>query len=595
MFTARLTNYRGFADATLDLGEGITVLVGGNSQGKTGLANGVAAVLTGTTKLYDVNKESAAAELISAGSGASVASVALQAGESSVAISWPAGQMTSDGPGPFPTAGAVVAGLLNPRTMDRKTWLQFVTALCKLGPISDDELRAAGADDDAVKTFRSLAGQFDAAEKHYREAATKAKGVWEHIAGRRWGDKLGPAWGADGIMPDLPQDPMEIEGRLARLRKSAAEREAEALRIVAESRARSEMNAGEMAGLRARAASLTPAREVLEVARQKLDQASMDLRRQSQALQAMPADGGVAELVCPECKTVLRLDGNQLVKHRAFTPAEGRQMALEIAAARQRLEDRTADESRARTAFLTAQTVLGAAREAQERLAELEKKLAAEGAPSSAGDDQPFLDDTELVEIREEIARLEPHLAALVKTQQARHHAAAVQIALATAQVFSPTGVRRDRIVRALEPVNARLADLGAMLFGKSRRDGAPQIDASDDAMPLVFGGRTQDVIAWRDDENSTSLRLRFLLQVLAWERFGGDLVIMDRADILEPGNRVRLLKALRAAGVPSLVVFTSDQPERAAGLLSAGLADRVYVVGGGKVEPLAAQQQRAA
>lgn len=509
MFKAHLTNYRGFLAASLDLGDGVTVLVGPNSAGKTGLCNGIAAALAEAPKIYGVTKESAKTEILSKGCPPeNLASVVLSTGSGCVTAIWPEGRIATNGDGPFPRAGAVASGLLNPRRLDKRAWAKFVAQLAKIGAVTETEIRdglvaalqAAHASredvDAAVVAFRARAGDFDAVEAEYRDKATKAKGVWEHLTGERYGADKARDWRAPGgaaVDPDL----------------------------------------------RAR----------YDATQQELDRLSADVRKKASAYGAMPDGHTGFTDNCPACGVVLALEGKKLVEHTAEIDAELARQRDAKAAAGQELEALSTSEQQARTTLL-----------------ELRAQIAAAEATAARGAET------------ENLARSEHQK---------------VEKFLKIADFFSEKGFRLSRMAEALKPINARLAELGDALFGADRPDNPPVISPED--LELRFGGRTQGVIAWGDDENSTSTRLRYILQILAWERLGGDLIIMDRADILEARNRVRLLKTLKRIGAPALVVIATDQPERATGFLSAGMADRVYAVTRGQVDRLAAPVQEEA
>ncbi len=229
------------------------------------------------------------------------------------------------------------------------------------------------------------------------------------------------------------------------------------------------------------------------------------------------------------------------------------------------------------------------ASELRRQMKAVEARIAKAEADAKAGDPKPM--EEELATTRERIGRGE---ALVLEVEQYRNAAKTFEAQTAAAKaartaaescerqerLCRPDGLQETLLAPVLEPVRKSLARWAPLLAPYSVR-------LTDSATVLVTGPSGEACVSllsgserWR-----VSLALSDALAQLSGLRF----LALDETTLLDAGNRDALVKSLRmVAGDYDQVVIVGVLGDRAPKQAPAGSGIRVYMVGDGKVTPVA-------
>jgi len=539
-----IKNYRGCQSAAFAL-EQITLIGGGNAVGKSSITQAVGGVLTGNPlPLRGVSKNSAG-QLVRSGTAAG--SVELIQGDSSTEITWPNAKVKTTGTPPQATEYAVgLSCVLNLPAKDRSAALaQYL----KAEPTREDFDKGLASLDLPADLLDQLwqgieATGWDGALKNVKEKGARLKGQWEQITGQRYGSKKADNYIPDGWEPEL--DGLSGEALEADLNDARQLLEAAiaADAIDDSKRAELEEQADQITGLKEQIATLEA--EVDE-AQQKRDAARKELQALPRAEQASP-------LTCPCCEKPLLFEGGALVKAKPLS-------ADEVWQRQQAISDMQDECDEAQIEFENAQNVLNDHRnklhQAQKASKELEQM---QQAPDDAGD---------IDQAREQVNHCESRLHAWKQKTEADGRHMNIGINAELAKQLAPDGIRRQKLVAALETVNGGMARMSeASGFG---------VVALDDELSASLNGTPYHLLS-----KSERWRVRVTLQLWMASADGSAAVIIDGADILADRElRNGLFAVLQAIDKPALVTMALADSDLLPDLAAAGLGASYWVKNG--------------
>lgn len=378
---------------------------------------------------------------------------------------------------------------------------------------------------------------WDDAQKDLEDEARTRKGEWRGVTGEAWGSTKGESW-----EPVKAQNEVyALEAALEEARKRAAEA----------------TPAPERPDGKAAAERVEKAREALEVARRNLS-AAHDARK------ALPEAPGKpwATIQCPHCNKPTDYamgPGGKLIPVDAVRPGDLKRLREEVA---------SADGALARC-----EGELGAARtELQRAEAEL-----ASGTRAAPVDHSVAVAEARLEEARRRVEDAAQRAAKL--------HGEILQN-LALAEICGPAGLRQQKKRDALEMINGALADW-------SERFGIPAVSLDDDLVASIGG------VPWPVMSESEQWRAEAMLALEIATRRGHDLVVLDRADVLDVPGRNHFFRCLaQLGGRPRVVVAMTetdrDNARKFPDLAARGLGQS-YWIENGVAEPHGGAQARAA
>jgi energy-coupling factor transporter ATP-binding protein EcfA2 len=507
-------NCRTLSDVQLPLGD-LTVVVGGNGAGKSTLALIAAAVLCRSSRLGLSARQRAS--LVGGRSDTAVASLFASGG--SVRIVWPEGQMELSGEPP--EASGIATGLVRPARLPPAERAAALTAALGGEPDQQEWIGACrflGIEDDAA-----VAGAWamirrhgwDAAAVQLRDQARERKGAWQQLTGHPWGRRaaeryLGPEDGA--------ARQHELDGLAQELAQATAERD-EILKAGA-------VDAHERVRLQVLAEALDSRRDALTAAETAFTahaQVADEWREKLRAVALAKTSGR-----CPHCSKPVELWPDTPDPVRKPTRAAT-------------VDKQTADRWRetANEAIRAVKAVHAHAADLRVRMQEAEHAAAllAKDAPPDSG---------RLEQVEERLAALETAMAEHRTKAEAWRLHRELDTLLRLADLADPTGARQAKLGDRLGALNDSLGELCG-------RAGCPLVTVQPDDLVIAYGDAAAEALA-----QSEQWLVDALLALAVARADGSVLCILDGLDVLDTRNRNGVLAAVRASGVPTLLLLTA-------------------------------------
>lgn len=545
---------------------GITIVGGKNSQGKSSIAKGAAAVATGHIQFGLTKKDGK--RLVR--DGREVAAATLKSDNGAARANWPKCEFSTEG---TPLAiSAIAAGLehlldLSESKAGLAERAQILGRLLRTDPTREDfEQACADAEIPKDITARLWAdiealgwdGKFDDVKKK----GANFKGRWEQVAGEAYGPEKAKSWTPAGWTDDL------ADASLDDLHAEVGEAQQDVERAVA-GQAVDQAEIDRLTSACAEIEVLSAASTDAQVAATQTEAAHKAAQRERDAL---PPGDQPHSLTCPSCKAAVQLAGAPGAQHltlAAVIPdAELKKRRMAIASADGKLSKATGELDAANRKAADAQRAFQDAQAAQTKLREMQGKNSAAGGG--------------LQEARDRLALAQRRHNALKAKHDADQIAGALAMNAKVQVLLAPDGVRKTKLLRVLDTFNGGpLAELCAAA-------GFAAVRIEPD-MTVAFGGRPYPLLAGLGPQlSSDQFRVRAILQVALAQIQGDGLVIIDAADVLDQSGRNGLIKMLRAAGQDALVCMTFSKPDLVPDLEKHGFG-RAYWVEGGVARPLAA------
>ena len=541
-------NYRGIQRADLDL-SGVAVVAGPNGSGKTSLAEGLKACLTGQPIVVHPEVEKVpmknAAELLNDGSDNGY--VILARGEADkFEINYPSCKSKSVGQPAHASeivCGSIDESLPKLRPQFRATALR---QLIEADPTIDDftkYLREQGLDLSA-KHAQQIWALIE--EKEWQGAHDQAKGKGlenkgafvEATGGTSWTKETAGDWRPDGYKPEWDGNE---EAMFETVIKVAQENYDEVV-------GKGFVEASERAALEETAADLNARIDGLEklVDRRSVIEVDLiDVQRRHQ--ETMPAHL-FSRRPCPHCGAEIAVvrpvaGGSELdlMKGAEFVdernPADLKERRLAIAAIEGEVSNVQSDLSVTKGKIMHSEQGVSEAQVARDRL---------QGLGKPATEDQvKARDKAQMV-----VAQAHKNLAVFKSLQRAQKLDGAIRRNIILVEALAPMGVRQTVMGTKLEPFNARISDVSASM-------GIPQVSVDEDM--LIWMGKRP----YRNCSESEKFRIRVALQI-AWAlEDGSDALVIDNDVDMDPSYYMSLISTLCHFDMKALISIRIDRKDR--------------------------------
>ncbi|AMG45494.1 AAA family ATPase [Achromobacter ruhlandii] len=545
-----IENFQGARAVDLDMRTPVALIAGPNGAGKSSIAEAVRLALLGTPERVGLKKEFGA--LVT--EGAKLGAVALDLEDGAVGISLPKGTQTGEALVPqSPALPYVLAPerFAAAKPDERRTLLFALSGTNVKADEIERRLLARSCSPLLVPAIKPiLRGGFAAGAEYAKQQATEAKGAWKAATGEQWGSQKAEGWAAD--VPSFDQAALvgeraalaEVDAKLEQYTKALGALEQKASAFAA---ARDQN-----AARQAQAAKLPALRQKLEFDLDEHEKAAAHV----ETLQAKAGTGPRVGLVHDLALCLSQLWKSEASKNVAFG------IGLDIKSVLATYERQygnigAAGDTEAAAALPKAIE----ARDLMARSVENDRRdiAAAEAAAAqlqgAAAPEQIQPADVEaarakVTALRAERKGIDDRVQALLNAKQAATSAAErtanatryhgdVLAWLAIGDALSPDGIPGEILAEALEPFNAKLADL-ASLAGWW----VPSIAAD---MSITWRGRPYRLLS-----ESERWRVDALIGATLAEISGLRCLILDRFDCLDLGGRgdaLGLVDALAADG----------------------------------------------
>lgn len=530
-----IRNFRGISRAEISL-EPIALVAGRNEAGKSSIAQGLQALLTGDVVPIEGLAKKDAAMLIHAGTG--TASLVIEREGGRVAIEYPKAKKETEGSPP--SATPIACGMVSLPDMDAKARADCLYDYLKAQP-SKEDLAAALPDlkpDHLDKLWQSIQDTgWNGAHQSAKDKGIQLKGAWREVTGENYGSSKAEKW----IPPKWESD---LEG--------ASEESLQALvtqagEIRDAAIAHTAISEDRMIQLREKAERAEELEQQKDSAAEEVKAAHAEVESTLAELKRVPdPDAEEQTTPCPHCGEPVVIQGEALAKPKREADTES--------AAQYRAERDKASQAHSKASL--------ALKSANERKLKLEQELADATAAaeelSKIGKSDTQSDDEALEKARAEVDYANGRLDAWRAKTRADSLHRSISANQDVVDTLAADGLRQKKLRDALKGFNARLSQLAAIAKWP-----APEVT---DGLSVLYRGS-----AWALASESGKYRARTILQVALAEIDGSDALVIDGADILDKGGRNGLFHLLTDAGKPSLLCMTmhdrSQMPELKAGM----------------------------
>lgn len=558
----RLTieNFRGVERADIEL-DGLCLVVGGNADGKSSMAQGAAAALTGTTIPIAGLRRMDAGALVRAGHGAGSATIVEGAGISK--ITWPDAKAISEGSPP--QSSLYGAGLKSISAIGNAgERAQALAPYLNADPTRNElaaELDGMKPDHlDMLWQSIEING-WDLAHGAAKDKGIELKGRWHQVTGENYGGKKAAGW-----MPN--EWGADMEGASEQTLEDGLTQEREFLEAAIAAGAISDDKRRELEELAGRTSELAEAVVSADRAKQEITAGTVKVENELAALPPPITPALMRTQPCPHCSKPLVLVG-KTIKAPDQDPigkAEIDARAEAFDAKRSELDNLRHAEIKAADGWTAAQRNLDAATRAKAVLAE-QPTQSAEPADAEKA--------------REGTRRAQARLDAFRKKREADRIHDTVEHNQAVIDALAPVGLRAKKIRDATCAfAEQRLAPLCGW-------SGWAPVNLDEALMP-TYGARAYALLS-----ESERYRADVVMQVAMAIADESQALIIDRADILEPSERNGLFKMLLKAGIPALICMTMTDRGGPPDLAAAGKG-RTYVIANGVAAQLDSQSRAA-
>ncbi|WP_334130200.1 hypothetical protein [Sneathiella sp.] len=541
-----VTNFMGCDSASIEV-SGIALIAGLNHQGKSSFCRAVAACLSGETVPLGLRKADAGM-LIASGKAKADVRIETESGVSS--IEWPKAERYTDGTPAY--AHPIAAGIGSFPTLKEKDALNVITALIDAEPKFDD-LKAALPDQPekvVYKVWQAIERDgWEVAHAHAIERGKEFKFQWKQVTGANYGSKVAESWSPAKWSDAL--DGKSQDSLAANVTACRAELE--------DAIAQSAVNAADLARLREHADRLPTIKKEIADKEHALASSRDVLEQYKREREELPAIDQKNILQCPHCEKDVVVDkiwkGPLTIKKaEPLSEKELREREILRAELDGKIQNAEGKVGAHEADLRGLQTHRSIAEDAVQKIADLDSK----GGGAVLDVD----------EYRERLRMAEDDLEAFNQRVEADRHQRNVLANQKIIDALDQTGVRRTVLLRELDRVNRRLAELSEMA-------GWGRVSIGSD-MVCEYGGRPYLLLS-----DSEQYRTRATIQVAISELSKSDMVVFDAAEVLDGKGRVGLLKMLHKLRMPAVVSMMLSRKDAAPDLSANGSGATYWVENG--------------
>lgn len=556
--TLHLKNLRNIAEAKLALPSSGEVLLigGGNRAGKSSICTAIAALLTGDAGLFGRQTET-----VTVGSAGPEAMVAVTDGKGRVAIHWPKTAVTEAGDTAEMASSRLAVGMDKFGRLSAKDAAKSLGEALGIDPDATEFLAAAKAA--GIKptgkratelTEMAKAGEtfgWDHLAETSASKARDAKAVWSHVTGETFGDKKAIRWTpsawkrlglTDEDRADLEKTSRDI-GQRQRTATTALER--------------ADQHAIET---KVRRAQLLVVMDRGHEASQEIEEAKRVVeQRREEVAAARELASPTCE--CPACKVLLRIVEGQTLERENPSRTKGGGSAAD------------------KRALRVAEAGLAGALDRVEKL----KAAIADWAKAQQEivEMGPEADTSAIDEHKLAVKTCQEQFAVFRKVAEAETALEDVTFYGSVAKLAGPTGLRAQRLADRLPSFRDRIAKVATAL-------GIDGLEIGDDLAPTVLG-HPYDALC---ESEQWQVDAAVALAVAVMQP--GDLVVLDRADVLEAKRRNKLFATVKQLRVPAVIAMTLPDRKVLPDLAAAKMGRSVWLEAGKLLEDQPTQGKAA-
>ena len=558
----KVASFRGIRAAEFSCSP-LALVCGGNAQGKSSIAQAIAACLTGRAieDSFELRKGDIK-DLIRDGS--TVATVDIVTDKGTAKMAYPDAKLSTTGDAP--KASLFAAGLASIPTMPLRERAAALAPYMKADPnLHDlkDALRDEFDDETIGKCWAVIQRDgWDATLSGIEDKRARARASWEQIAGEAFGSAKAKVWRPEGWSEDL------FGGTSIEF---LTERRDEAQAAVDKAVGSAAVEVSDLDKLRELAGEADKRRLALDEAKNAVEALQREKEQVDGQLAAAPTPANFKPLECPHCGGKIRMksipnrqDGVTLEKAVAVDEGENQKRRMLIAELEGKQSNVLGRIGAARRTLTLAEEGYAEATTAQAKIAAAEGRD--ETAASAAEDARATLRTAETDLVR--FQRKQDADAAFARWEANDKFAAVLSA--------GPQGLRAKKLSEATLVFNSQI------LLPLCTAAGWGKVEITED-FRVTLAGRVFPLLS-----DSDQMRVRIILQVAMAKIDGSSMVVIDRAEALDAANKKKLMGLLIDCGVPALVCMVVPSPAAVPDLKKAGFGETVWI-DSGEAKPLAA------
>ncbi len=530
-----ISNFMGCEAADIRVSQ-LALIAGINHQGKSSICHAMGAILTGRTFPLGLKKSEGGA-LVKTGTAKAEATVTTANGNAS--ITWPKGELFTEGKRVYSSSYAV--GNVSLVEQAPKAIITHLMELLKQEPTLDDLTQALAETKLNEKHLEKLwetieLDGWDTAHTRAKDKGTKFKAEWGYHTTDNYGAKKADSWVPDGWDEALSTNSKENLETLV----TAARAELE------DAISQNAISVDAIERLRDTAEKLEQKKVEVVDAGAAVKKVHEEFQEKEKLRDDMPACEIKDTHMCPSCNTRLVIDKVFKGKtHLKIAEAIDKKQQDKLQTQRASLDGQI---SNCKGRLNEAQAVLNAARvdvkesmDAAEKLSEVDRKPTSKTA-------------VDVDQKREAKTRAERNLSAFTAKSEADRLHRNVQINQVIIDALDQKGVRKTALLRALKMFNTEIGHCCNLArFGK--------VEITND-LTFELEGRSYLLLS-----ESEKFRVRVALQVAISRLDKSACLIIDGAEILDPGGRKGLLMMLHKMKLNAVVGMMLSKSESAPNL----------------------------
>ena len=497
----KINNFKGIKNAEIEL-RNITIIGGDNGAGKTSIAQGIAAALTGECPVKDLKKTDYR-NLVNFGTGSALCQMISDDGTSGSKMTFPDGSVFSNG---TCRSSMFSTGISSPLDLSKNDAVDCWVSILKSEPTLDDlrdELKGNPHCDEVVALVKAL--NFDGALKQISEDGSKRKGRWEKITGERYGTKKADTWKPANFVFGVEKSDLE-----ARLQK-AQEDYNESLKKTA-------IDDHEHQRLTALSAQIPTLTERLNDINTTIARLEKDCIEHKATLDEALAAENI--LTCPHCNK------DVIFQHGKLEPTEKKQ-ASDIPLLQKQY-----------TGYLTEISSLkGSLKETELLLTQAEAASKMLSAVVVGEKPTGFL---------EALQKAKDELKAYADYHDAQAEQAEVMWRIDVHRILAPDGLRKKKTDDKIKAFNQQLLQIC-----QSARWSVVAIDPD---FNVTYDNRIYQVLS-----ESEQYRVRSTIQIAIAISDNSDVLIFDRVDLLTKTGRNGLLRVCKSLSCKSVILLSAN------------------------------------
>lgn len=542
----KIKDFRAIKDADIDISK-IALLCGHNGAGKSAIIRAAGCAATGQPHFGILKKN--AKDIVR--DGMDKAFVQLK----DTIVSYPKCEIESHG-API-VVSPVAAGFESYLDMDDKRRTEYLKEILKADVSKDDVMKALKEKGVAETTANAVWAMieeqdWDAAHKRAKETGAKMKGQWELLTGESWGINKAASWTVDGlaINSDLPpeQQRQEYDHQIGMARN--------ALEGAIRKQGADEHEVDRLKEEYRNLDHWTAVKKEAEEAKKEEEKTLKDLQGKRDAI---PADVAGKHAHCPHCSKGIEIKTDlTLAKWEGETKSETKEKRMEAASLDGKIKNTQNKINILEKGLSEAASGIDAAIKAGDKLSKFELSK----------------DNEQLIaQLRQEVIEKENQLKFFDNYMKVLEINKKLAVNIEITALLDKQGIRKRKVMDVVDGFNK------SVLAPMCQKAGWSEVKIGQDLNPYY----NQRIADERTGEcsHAEELRTRYALQLAFATLDNSEMVLVDKADHLDPPGRSGLMKLLASWKKPAIVAMTMQEPSRVPPMDKMGIGQAYWIENG--------------